>query len=99
VVKKHDFCNIQQKILQNSVFAKKRDLNPVTYGEVAADIAKMFAKKIAKIIFCIEKHNFCKNPIGRLRNSLHPTAKIGFHKKLLSNFCGHFRYHPIFNFL
>jgi beta-galactosidase beta subunit len=51
VVEKFNYCNIQQKILQNSNFAKKRDLNTVPNGEVAEDIAKMFAKKILKIIF------------------------------------------------
>jgi hypothetical protein len=88
VVKKHDFRGIQQKIPQNSDFAKKQDLNPVPNGEVAADIANMFAKKFAKIIFCIEKHNFCGNLIGKLQNSLHPTAKIGFHKKFYPIFAG-----------
>jgi hypothetical protein len=39
------------KIPPNSDFAKKQALNPVPNGEVtAADIAKMFAKKIAKIV-------------------------------------------------
>jgi hypothetical protein len=32
VVEKHDFRNIQQKILQNSNFAQKQDLNPVPHG-------------------------------------------------------------------
>jgi hypothetical protein len=45
VVKKHNFCNIQQKILQISDFAKKQDSNPLPHGDVAAGIAKMFAKK------------------------------------------------------
>jgi hypothetical protein len=46
VAKKHNFHDIQQKIPQNSDFAKNRDLNPPPYGYVAYDIAKMFAKKI-----------------------------------------------------
>jgi beta-galactosidase beta subunit len=41
---KNTIYNIQRKIQQNSDFAQKRDLNPVPNGEVAADIAKMFAK-------------------------------------------------------
>jgi hypothetical protein len=44
VAEKHDFCSIQQKILQVSDFAKKRDSNPPPHGDTAADIAKMFAK-------------------------------------------------------
>jgi hypothetical protein len=44
VAKKHNFRGIQQKILQVSDFAKKRDLNPPPHGGTAADIAKMFAK-------------------------------------------------------
>jgi beta-galactosidase beta subunit len=43
VVKKHSFHGIQQKIPQNSNFAKKRDLNPIPNGEVAEEIEKMFA--------------------------------------------------------
>jgi hypothetical protein len=82
VVKKCDFCGIQQKILQNSDFAKKRDLIPVPNGEVAVDIEKMFAILFVKIIFCVEKQVFCENPIGRPQNLQHPTSKIGFHKKL-----------------
>jgi hypothetical protein len=64
VVKKHNFCGIQQKIPQISNFSKKRDSNPVSHGDIAADITKMFAKKIfAKIGFRVKKHDFCKNPI------------------------------------
>jgi hypothetical protein len=44
VVKKHNFCSIQQKIPQISDFPKKRDLKPLLHGDNAADIAKMFAK-------------------------------------------------------
>jgi hypothetical protein len=99
VVKKHDFCSIQRKIPQNSDFAKKRDLNPVPNGEVARTLQKCLQIFFAKIVvFCVEKHDFCGNLIGRPQNSLHPTAKIGFHKKLLSNFRGYFLYHRIFEF-
>jgi hypothetical protein len=45
VVEKHNFCAIQQKILQISDFTKKWDLNPLPHGDVADNIAKMFAKK------------------------------------------------------
>jgi hypothetical protein len=48
VAEKHDFCGIQQKILQVSDFAKKWDLNPPPHGGTAADIAKMFAKKFSQ---------------------------------------------------
>jgi hypothetical protein len=48
VVKKHDFCDIQQKILQISNFAKKRVLNPLPHGDVAASIAEMFANFFCK---------------------------------------------------
>jgi hypothetical protein len=41
---KHNFCDIQQKILQISDFTKKRDSNPPPHGDTAADIAKMLAK-------------------------------------------------------
>jgi beta-galactosidase beta subunit len=51
VVKKHYFCGIQQKIPQNSNFAKKRNLNTVPNGEVAADIAKIYAIFFAKVAF------------------------------------------------
>jgi hypothetical protein len=44
VAEKHDFRDIQRKILQISDFAKKRDSNPQPHGDTAADIAKMFAK-------------------------------------------------------
>jgi hypothetical protein len=44
VVEKHDFRTIQQKIPQISDFAKKRDLNPLPHGDIADNIAKMFAK-------------------------------------------------------
>jgi hypothetical protein len=44
MAEKHNFRGIQQKILQVSDFAKKRDLNPPPHGGTAADIAKMFAK-------------------------------------------------------
>jgi hypothetical protein len=48
VAEKHDFCDIQQKILQISDFATKRDLNPPPHGDITADIAKMFAKKYSQ---------------------------------------------------
>jgi hypothetical protein len=51
VVEKHDFRGIQQKIPQNSDFAKKQVLNPVPNGWVAADIAKMFDFNFDKRIF------------------------------------------------
>jgi hypothetical protein len=70
VAEKHDFCGIQQKIPQVSHFAKKRDLNPPHHGDTAVDVATMFAKSFfSKIGFRVEKHNFCKNPIGFLQNS------------------------------
>jgi hypothetical protein len=37
--------------MQNSYFAKKRDLNPLPHGNVAADIAKMFANFLQKSVF------------------------------------------------
>jgi hypothetical protein len=51
VVKKHDFCSIQQKIPQISDFPKKRDSNPLPHGDNAADIAKMFAIFLQKSVF------------------------------------------------
>jgi hypothetical protein len=39
---------LQLKIPKNSDFAKKRDLITVPNGKVAADIAKMFAKKFCE---------------------------------------------------
>jgi hypothetical protein len=48
VVEKHNFCSIQQKNPQTSDFAKKQDSNPLPHGDVAMDIAKIFAKKIHK---------------------------------------------------
>jgi hypothetical protein len=61
VVKKRDIRSIQQKILQNSDFAKERDMNPFPHGETASYLAKMFAQIFfAKIGFC-KKHDFrCK---------------------------------------
>jgi hypothetical protein len=45
------------------------------------DIAKMFSKKFfAKIGFWVEKHGFCKNPIGFLQSLLQKSTflqKIG----------------------
>jgi hypothetical protein len=35
-----------KKILQNSDFAKKRDLNPLPHWDVVADIVKMFEKNV-----------------------------------------------------
>jgi hypothetical protein len=61
VAEKHNFRGIQRKILQVSDFAKKMGFEPPPHGDTAADIAK--------IGFRIEKHDFCKNPIGFLRNS------------------------------
>jgi hypothetical protein len=81
VVQKHNFHGIQQKILQNSDFAKKRDLNPVPNGEVAADIEKMFAKNFCENHFCVEKHDFYGNLIGRPRISQKNFAKIKFSNK------------------
>jgi hypothetical protein len=43
VAEKHDFRGIQQKIPQFSNFGKNRDSNPLPHGDVADDIAKMFA--------------------------------------------------------
>jgi hypothetical protein len=43
VVKKHNFCAIQPKIPQISNFTKKWDSNPLPHGDVADNIAKMFA--------------------------------------------------------
>jgi hypothetical protein len=58
VVKKHNFCTIQQKILQISNFAKKRDLNPLPHGDVADNIVEMFAN------FLLQKSDFAsKNTI------------------------------------
>jgi hypothetical protein len=48
VVEKHNFRNKQQKIMQISNFAKKRDSNPLPQGDVVAGIAKMFAKFFCK---------------------------------------------------
>jgi hypothetical protein len=49
VAEKHDFRGIQQKIPQFSNFAKNWDSNPLPHGDVADNIAKMFAKKFSKI--------------------------------------------------
>jgi hypothetical protein len=57
VVEKHDFRAIQRKIPQISDFAKKRDLNPLPHGDIADDIAKMFAN------FFLQKSDFCKKLI------------------------------------
>jgi hypothetical protein len=95
VAEKHDFRNIQQKIPQISDFDQNRDSNPPPHGDVAYDIAKMFAKKFAKIGFWVEKHNFRDNPIGFLQNSPDSIKKIGLCKKLFSPFLLFFRYYTI----
>jgi hypothetical protein len=68
--KKHDFRGIQQKIPQISDFAKKWDSNPPPHGDIADDIAKMFAKKFSQkldfvlknMIFVKIRSDFCKIP-------------------------------------
>jgi hypothetical protein len=68
VVKKHDFCSTQQKILQKSDFANNRDMNRFPHGETAAGLAKMFARIfLQKSIFRNKKLTF--------------FAKIGFRNK------------------
>jgi hypothetical protein len=65
VVKKHDFCSIQQKIPQISDFPKKRDSNPLPHGDNAVDIAKMFVNFFSKNWFSGRKTRFSqKNPIS-----------------------------------
>jgi hypothetical protein len=59
VVKKPNFRAIQQKIPQESDFVKKRDSNPVPQGEIAADIAKMFALIFSrKLVFATKNTIF-----------------------------------------
>jgi hypothetical protein len=61
VVEKHDFHDTQQKNPQISDFAKKWDSNPLPHGDVAAGIAKMFAKKnLRKLDFASKKHDFLR---------------------------------------
>jgi hypothetical protein len=95
VVKKHDFRNIQQKILQISNFAKKRDLKPLPHGNVAAGIAKMFANFfLLKLDFALENANFrkntdfCKNGILKVffAKNADFRKKCQFLQKALGNF-------------
>jgi hypothetical protein len=97
VAKKHDFCYIQQKIQQISDFAKKRDSNPPPHGDTAADIAKMFAKKISRksdfgskdTIFAIIRLDVCKIP-----RTL--SQKLDSAKNFFFRFLRFFRYRTIF---
>jgi hypothetical protein len=59
-------------------------------------LQKCLQKKFAKFGFRVEKHNFCKKAIGFLPNSPDPFPKIGFRKKLFSQFLRFFRYPTIF---
>jgi hypothetical protein len=85
VAEKHDFRDIQRKIPQISDFAEKQDLNPPPHGDTAADIAKMFAKKISQksdfrlknTIFAKIRSDFCEIPQTKSRK-LH-SAKKFFH--------------------
>jgi hypothetical protein len=102
VAEKHNFCNIQQKILQISDFAKNRDLNPPPHGVWPKNmIFAVYSKKFRKFPislkngirtphpirgFRVKKHNFCENPIGFLQNSPDCIQKIGFREKLFSRF-------------
>jgi hypothetical protein len=85
VVEKHDFQAIQQKIPQISDFAKKQDSNPLPHGDIADDIAKMFAKifsqkldfALKNTIFAKIRLDFCKIPRTLSRKS--DSAKNFFH--------------------
>jgi hypothetical protein len=90
VAEKHDFCGIQRKIPQVSDFAKKRDLNPPPHGGTAADIAKMFAKKICKNRISGRKTQFSQK-IPQTKSRKSDSAKNFF-----SRFLQFFRYHTIF---
>jgi hypothetical protein len=80
VAEKHNFRNIQQKILQISDFAKKRDSNPPSHGDTAADIAKMFAKIFLQksdfgsknMIFAIIRLDFREIPRTLSKNRIPP---------------------------
>jgi hypothetical protein len=85
VVEKRDFRDIQRKIPQKSDISKKWDSNPVPHGEIAGDIAKIFAK-----IFCRKSVFATKNPIfAEIRSGVcefpqgkgEMVAKIGFSNK------------------
>jgi hypothetical protein len=78
VAEKHNFCGIQQKIPQVSDFAKKRDSNPPSHGDTAADIAKMFANFfLQKSDFGSKNTIFAKIRSGDCEFPQHTTAKIG----------------------
>jgi hypothetical protein len=76
VVKKHDFCGIQQKIPQISNFAKKWDLNPLPHGDIADNVAKMFAAS-KNTIFAKIQSDFCKIPLTLSQKS--DSVKNFFH--------------------
>jgi hypothetical protein len=74
VAEKHDFRSIQRKIPQNPDFALNQDMNPVLYGDTAADIAKKIAQNfLRKSVFATKNTIFAKIRAGQPRK----TAKIG----------------------
>jgi hypothetical protein len=80
VVEKHDFLQIPQI----SDFAKKQDLNPLPHGDVADDIAKMFAKFFSqKLDFASKNMIFAKIRLDFRKITQTLSQKIGFHKKKL----------------
>jgi hypothetical protein len=74
---KTQFSQYTAKILQISDFAKKQDSNPLPHGDVAAGIAKMFAKFLLQkldftsknTIFAIIRTDFCKIPLALSQKS------------------------------
>jgi hypothetical protein len=87
VAEKHDFRSIQRKIPQNPDFALNQDMNPVLYGDTAADIAKKLNKIFCENRFSQQKTRFSQKSE---RDNREKPQKSESNKKTISDFRGGF---------